>query len=251
MKLKQQKSWFAKHPIWTGIIFIFILFFILLMVIDFFIPEKENFRDEFGMPIVQVDAEQSYLQSELSNYNLVTRIIDGDTIEIEGGERVRLICIDTPERGERHYREAKDYLEDLILNKEIKLVKDISERDKYNRLLRYIYTKDGIFVNELIVRNGYAKAYLYKPDTTLCPEIQIAENIAKDLNRGIWAENEVEESNLPDSPEDYICDSNFYNCVDFKTKAEAQDVFEVCGGLSNDIHRLDRDNDGLACETLG
>lgn len=47
-----------------------------------------------------------------------------------------------------------------------------------------------------------------------------------------------------------ICDSNAYNCSDFKTRAEAQRVFESCGGVSNDIHRLDGNKDGEACESL-
>ncbi len=47
-----------------------------------------------------------------------------------------------------------------------------------------------------------------------------------------------------------ICDYNAYNCVDFKTHAKAQAVYEECGGVANDIHWLDGDKDGLACETL-
>jgi len=46
------------------------------------------------------------------------------------------------------------------------------------------------------------------------------------------------------------CSSNAYNCSDFSTQAEAQNVYEYCGGVDNDIHRLDRDEDGIACETL-
>lgn len=48
----------------------------------------------------------------------------------------------------------------------------------------------------------------------------------------------------------YHCSSNYYNCDDFRTHAEAQRTFEACGGTSNDVHRLDRDGDGSACETL-
>lgn len=47
-----------------------------------------------------------------------------------------------------------------------------------------------------------------------------------------------------------ICSYNAYNCSDFTTHAEAQGVFEHCGGINNDIHRLDRDKDGIACESL-
>jgi len=48
----------------------------------------------------------------------------------------------------------------------------------------------------------------------------------------------------------YICSFNFYNCSDFATHKEAQNVYEHCGGIDNDIHKLDRDKDGLACESL-
>ena len=46
------------------------------------------------------------------------------------------------------------------------------------------------------------------------------------------------------------CSSNIYNCENFKTRQEAQRLYELCGGISNDVHHLDRDLDGLACETL-
>ena len=47
-----------------------------------------------------------------------------------------------------------------------------------------------------------------------------------------------------------ICSSNYYNCADFNTQSEAQAVFEYCGGIGNDIHWLDGDDDGVACESL-
>jgi len=127
---------------------------------------------------------------EQSTFFKVTYIVDGDTLDVSTGERVRLICIDTPERGEYYYGEASDYLKSLTLNKEVDLVKDVSETDRYGRLLRYIYLKDGTFVNELLVENGYAKADPHSPDTTLCPQIQNVEDKAKNNNLGIWAEEE-------------------------------------------------------------
>jgi len=48
----------------------------------------------------------------------------------------------------------------------------------------------------------------------------------------------------------YTCSSNIYNCSDFSTHAEAQAVYEACGGVNNDVHELDRDKDGLVCESL-
>ena len=50
---------------------------------------------------------------------------------------------------------------------------------------------------------------------------------------------------------EYGCESNIYNCNDFETQGEAQTVYEECGGLENDIHQLDKDGNGLACESLG
>jgi len=183
---------------------------------------------------------------------LVTRIIDGDTIDIQypngSTDRVRLTCIDTPERGEPGFQQASDYLENLILDKKVKLVKDISERGKYQRLIRYIYL-DDLFVNKKMVEEGYAKAYPYFPDTAKCPEIQEAEKLAKEAKRGIWADKD---DYIPPTPKTgYTCDSDTYNCGDFTSHKEAQEVFLACGGPSRDIHKLDRDLDGLACESLG
>ena len=188
---------------------------------------------------------QSYEEEKLYK---VTKIIDGDTIEIDTGERVRLICIDTPERGEEDYLEASKYLQSLILNKEVKLLKDVSEVGKYGRLVRYIYL-DDMFVNEKMVREGYAEAYWYYPDVTLCPKIQKAEDKAKEEELGIWKVEDVEI--IKESDISYDCTSNIYNCGDFATHTKAQEDFEACGGVGNDIHRLDGDGDGIACESLG
>jgi len=56
---------------------------------------------------------------------LVIKVIDGDTFELETGERVRLICVDAPEEGKPGYKESKSFLESLILNKSIKMERDI------------------------------------------------------------------------------------------------------------------------------
>ena len=99
-----------------------------------------------------------------------------------------------------------------------------------------------------MVREGYAVAYPYYPDTRLCPQIQQAEKQAKLTGKNIWEPKEDlgREQQIMDGD----CSSNVYNCGDFSTHAEAQEIFEACGGSSNDVHQLDRDGDGLACETL-
>ncbi|MFH1365513.1 MAG: thermonuclease family protein [archaeon] len=201
--------------------------------------DSVNYKCPYGCNDRKCNSKQ-----EESNLFTVTRIIDGDTIEISTGKRVRLICIDTPERGEYYYSEASNYLVDLILNEEVELVKDISETDRYGRLLRYIYLEDETFVNELIVYNGYGKAYPYSPDTSKCPIIQQAEQHAKTNNLGIWAEIKQETSS---SSSDVICSYDAYNCGDFSTCSEVMRVFNVC---NSDVHGLDRDSDGIPCESL-
>jgi len=253
-KQSEFTKWIKRHPVWTVVIGLFV---ILMIIGSFSSPEESNTKTdqdtknniEESVQVIPPEPEPEIIESEIIEPERelfkVTEVIDGDTIKIDTGESVRLICIDTLERGQSGYQEAKDYLEGLILDKEVKLVKDISETDKYDRLLRYVYL-DGDFVNEMIVREGHGEAYPYSPDTALCPQIQEAEDRAKGEGKGIWAIEEEVEEEAPSF--DYICGSNYYNCADFSTHAEAQSVFEFCGG--GDIHGLDRDNDGLACETL-
>lgn len=92
-----------------------------------------------------------------------SRVVDGDTFVLSSGEKVRLIGIDTPEKGEELYEEASERLESLIIGKELKLKKDVSETDRYGRLLRYVYAED-VFVNAVMVEEGYASAFRYEPD---------------------------------------------------------------------------------------
>jgi len=107
--------------------------------------------------------------------NCVSRVIDGDTFMLRTGEYVRLICINTPERTDAGYFEATKFLQQLIENKEVRLEKDISETDKYNRLLRYVYINDSsgkeIFVNRELVQQGFAVIWRYPPDVKRCDEI--------------------------------------------------------------------------------
>ncbi len=123
---------------------------------------------------------------------LVTRVIDGDTFEIEGGEKVRLIGIDTPETVKPHAavecfgRESSEYLKQLIEGKRVRLERDQTDRDRYGRLLRYAYLDDQ-FVNESLVREGYAAAVSYRPDTQKQALLDSAENEAMSEKRGRFA----------------------------------------------------------------
>ena len=164
MTMKNIKKWIKKHPIWSLVIGLFFLF----IVIGIFNGNgKEN--DDWTNGFIEHES-RIYDSKKIENnvdwdiINTVTKVIDGDTIEIETEERVRLICIDSPETNEPYYTEAKNFLISYILNKKVKLVKDVSETDRYGRLLRYIYLEDE-FVNGVLVEEGYARVYRYSPDT--------------------------------------------------------------------------------------
>lgn len=122
----------------------------------------------------------------------VVRVIDGDTILITGNEMVRYIGIDTPERGEPYYDEAKMANSSLLSWKSISLESDLNDRDKHGRLLRYVFAND-VLVNAELVRKGYAMVYR----RGLFPEqkyYQILQNAADEavLNRrGIWGMNQL------------------------------------------------------------
>jgi len=119
------------------------------------------------------------------NTVLVTRVIDGDTIEIEGGYRVRYIGIDTPEKGEPYYWEALKANQELVEGKRIRLEGDVEDRDKYGRLLRYVWV-DGTMVNAELVRLGYAYSYSLPPDLKYQAHLLQLEREAREHRLGLW-----------------------------------------------------------------
>lgn len=119
----------------------------------------------------------------------VSRVIDGDTIELNTGQRVRYIGIDTPEitkgKNECFGQEAKLFNQELVLNKQVVLTKDISETDRYGRLLRYVYI-DGQFINEELVKKGYATSATFPPDVKYSSYFNQLQSQARALNLGLW-----------------------------------------------------------------
>lgn len=115
----------------------------------------------------------------------VVNVIDGDTIDVllNGQEvRVRYVGINTPERDEACYGDATQANRDLVDGKTVTLVTDTSDTDRFGRLLRYIYA-DGVFVNEALVRDGYAEAVLYQPDDAFYEDFLSMERDAANANR--------------------------------------------------------------------
>lgn len=110
-----------------------------------------------------------FLDGELSkalyekDYATVNRVIDGDTIVTDEGIHVRLLGINTPEKGEKYHDEAKNFLESLILNKTVLLEYGPERTDKYGRTLAYVIL-DGENANVKQVEDGFANFYIYDKD---------------------------------------------------------------------------------------
>jgi micrococcal nuclease len=126
----------------------------------------------------------------------VERVVDGDTIIVSAGGqamRLRYIGIDAPESVtpgspvEYFGPEASDYNERLVADREVCLEKDVSDTDRFGRWLRYVYVGD-VFVNEQIVRDGYARAATFPPDVKHQELFREAEREAREANRGLWGE---------------------------------------------------------------
>ena len=124
---------------------------------------------------------------------LVTRVIDGDTIELVGGVRVRYIGVNTPETVDPRKpvqcfgKEASDRNKELVEGKYVRLVKDVSETDRYGRLLRYVYVGDT-FANLALVEGGFAHSSTYPPDVREQEKFRVAEESARIAKKGLWGE---------------------------------------------------------------
>jgi len=118
---------------------------------------------------------------------LVTSVIDGDTIELADGRRVRYLGIDTPESGEYYAAEATARNKELVEGKRVELQRGKRDQDEYGRLLRYVYI-DGVFVNAELIVQGYATAYIFDPDDRYSQILVQLEQYAKMKNRGLWSQ---------------------------------------------------------------
>ncbi len=127
----------------------------------------------------------------------VLEVIDGDTLAIEDSKKVRLLSIDAPERGSCYYQESREALRALIGENPVRLEKDISNVDKYGRLLRYaiipVEGGDNILVNEYLVREGFAVESGKSPDNRYERFFMSAEEEARENKRGLWGACEIEE----------------------------------------------------------
>lgn len=127
----------------------------------------------------------------------VVKVLDGDTGELAGGDRLRLLSVDTPERDESHYAEARNLFQILAKDKPARLEFVDNRRDRYGRLLAYLYVNDSILVNKALIDSGLGYVYLFKDNDFTRPEVARmieAQQSAISRKVGIWSiEREPEE----------------------------------------------------------
>lgn len=121
----------------------------------------------------------------------VARVVDGDTLELEGGDRVRLIGVDTPEfaagGAEPFAVEAREFVQQMVDGQEVTLQFDRERFDKYRRVLAFVYV-DGVLLNEALVRAGLGRAMVqFAYSTRMKKRLLMAQEEAQALRRGLWA----------------------------------------------------------------
>ena len=196
----------------------------------------------------------------------VVHVADGDTITVMRGNdkvKVRLYGIDTPENSQWYGQNAKAFTSSQVFGKTVE-VQEI-DIDRYGRVVGLVSVGD-LVINRHLVAYGYAWVYHRYCKKPFCSEWAELEGEASKEKRGLWKRSHViapwdyrhsERKKRPSRPikgpsgPDCDCSGNRYNCSDFKSQAQAQACYDHCIQVTGrDIHRLDQDRDGRACESL-
>ncbi len=159
----------------------FFKIFLTLLVVAFIL----TLYQKFSGVVVKIPASPAPTPQAITG--IVAKVIDGDSVILSTDEQVRYIGVDTPEiqTGECYAAEAAKANSDLVLGKTASLVRDISETDKYGRSLYYVYIGD-IFVNDYLLKNGFAKVMTVPPDTKFEDGFVSSEAYAKEDSLGLW-----------------------------------------------------------------
>jgi len=187
----------------------------------------------------------------LRDQALVTRVIDGDTIEIEGGQRVRYIGMDTPEDTsvrECFGEEATRRNRALVEGRLVELERDVSKTDRFGRLLRYVWV-DEEMVNEILVAEGFTLVATFPPDVKYERSFLLAQSNAREGRLGLWSACEDADGLSTNQGDD--CDPSYpevcipppppdLDCPDI--------IFRNFLVIGSDPHGFDGDDDGEGCE---
>lgn len=256
-----------KIPMKTKVILGITLFLIAVITVPKNQPAEQIQRSGLK-PQKQVNVAVTSSPTPITQSNLynVTSVIDGDTIRvvINGkNETLRLIGIDTPEAVNPRKpvqcfgKEASAKAKSLLSGKSIRLESDITqgERDKYQRLLRYVFLEDGTNFNKLMINEGYAHEYTYNVPYKYQSEFKQAQKEADENKRGLWAAEacltsvpqlsiQASKAVSPATIDGFTCTGKTA-CGQMVSCAEAKFYLNSCG-----VSRLDGDKDGVPCESL-
>lgn len=208
-------------------------------------PSQQN-EEQTQTNQIKTETPTANTGNQEIKYYLVTKVVDGDTIDVDiDGKisRLRLIGIDTPETVDPRKAvqcygiEASNKAKETLLNKKVKLVSDPSQddKDKYGRLLRFVYRDDGFFYNKWIIENGYAHEYTYVVPYKFQAEFKQAENYARENKLGLWAPeacNSTTNTTKTTAPSSETTGHIFYTSRYFTSKLYYCDTDSVWEGLS-------------------
>ncbi len=144
-----------------------------------------------GSRVTRMQATPVAPPAALSDWRVCERVVDGDTIVLDGDERVRLIGVDTPEKDDRRddvrqlARQATSFTRQQVAGRRVRLEYDQTRHDKYGRTLAYVHVEGGSMLNAEIIRQGYGFAYVRHPFRRLA-EFRAYERDARAAARGLW-----------------------------------------------------------------
>ncbi|MDA2935989.1 thermonuclease family protein [Patescibacteria group bacterium AH-259-L05] len=155
-------------------------------------PERVDIGQEPSLTAEELLQIRDLISRADDNLYLVTEVIDGDTIKIEGDMKVRLIGINAPEGGKCYYEEARNELVRLVQGKYVRLEKDVTAVDDRGRILSYVFLPSGdllennIFVNDHLLRQGYVREFSYGRNKLYTNVFIKARDQAFMARRGLW-----------------------------------------------------------------
>lgn len=241
-------------------------------------------RDTALSPIANTapaTSAESHAPQETQNHTFypVEKVVDGDTLDVlvnGASVRIRLIGVDTPETVDSRKtvqcfgKEASEKASSLLSSKSIRLEYDASqgERDKYNRLLAYVFLEDGTNVNQHMIAEGYAHEHTYNVPYKYQDSFKRAEESARTSNKGLWSPttcngdttqsapfpsaSEATHSVTPQNNQSSSCDTNYTPCIPNVTyDLDCADIGVQVTVIGSDRHKFDRDKDGYGCESYG
>ncbi|CAM3351834.1 thermonuclease family protein [Marinicrinis lubricantis] len=178
-----------------------------------------------GCSSLEPDREEQRIQDILDRYpelegktpefSTVQRVVDGDTFELSTGEKVRLIGVDTPETVkpgspvEAYGKEASNFTKKQLEGNDIILFRDVSDQDRYGRLLRYVFISgDAVMFNERLIAEGYAQVSTFPPDVLYAEHFLTLQQTASSNQLGLWGTGNSTENAPAAASSDPISEAN-------------------------------------------